>query len=74
MGVILDCLNDFLLQFEAARHSNYYSLPTPKTPIGYTFLKDDLFLSSYTRDQRTFKTTNTTLVSTRFQQGLDIFF
>ena len=43
MGVVLDCLNDFLLQFEAARQSNYYSLPTPKAPIGYTFLKDDLF-------------------------------
>ena len=43
LGVVLDCLNDFLLQFEAARQSNYYSLPTPKAPIGYTFLKDDLF-------------------------------
>ena len=43
LGVVLDCLNDFLLQFEAARKSNYYSLPTPKAPIGYTFLKDDLF-------------------------------
>ena len=43
LGVVLDCLNDFLLQFEAGRQSNYYSLPTPKAPIGYTFLKDDLF-------------------------------
>ena len=43
LGVVLDCLNDFLLQFEAARQSNCYSLPTPKAPIGYTFLKDDLF-------------------------------
>ena len=43
LGVVLGCLNDFLLQFEAARQSNYYSLPTPKAPIGYTFLKDDLF-------------------------------
>ena len=43
LGVVLDCLNDFLQQFEAARQSNYYSLPTPKAPIGYTFLKDDLF-------------------------------
>ena len=43
LGVVLDCLNDFLVQFEAARQSNYYSLPTPKAPIGYTFLKDDLF-------------------------------
>ena len=43
LGVVLDRLNDFLLQIEAARQSNYYSLPTPKAPIGYTFLKDDLF-------------------------------
>ena len=43
LGVVLDCLNDFLLQFEAARQSNYYSLPTPKAPIGCTFLLDDLF-------------------------------
>ena len=43
LGVVLDCLNDFLIQFEAARQSNYYPLPTPKAPIGYTFLKDDLF-------------------------------
>ena len=43
LGVVLVCLNNFLLQFEAARQSNYYSLPTPKAPIGYTFLKDDLF-------------------------------
>ena len=74
LGVVLDCLNDFLLQFEAARQSNYYSLPTPKAPIGYTFLKDASFLSSYTRDQRIFKTAHTTLVSTRIEQGLDIFF
>ena len=39
LGVVLDCLNEF----EAAKLSNYYSLPTPKAPIGYTFLKDDLF-------------------------------
>ena len=25
LGVVLDCLNYFLLQFEAARQSNYYS-------------------------------------------------
>ena len=43
LEVVLDCLIDFLLQFEAARQSNYYSLPTPKAAIGYTFLKDDLF-------------------------------
>ena len=43
LGVFLDCLNDFLLQFEASRKSNEYSSPTWKTPIGYTFLKDDHF-------------------------------
>ena len=43
LGVYLDCLNDFLLQIEAARESNYYPSPAPKATIGYTFLKDDLF-------------------------------
>ena len=43
LGVVLYCLNDFLLQLEAARQSNYYFLPTPKAPIDYKFLKDDLF-------------------------------
>ena len=43
LGVVLDCLNDFLLQFEAARQSNFYILATLKAPVGYTFLKDDLF-------------------------------
>ena len=42
-GVVLDCLNDFLLQFEAAKQYNYYSLPTPKAPIGYTFMEDHLY-------------------------------
>ena len=44
LGLVLDCLNDVLLPIEAARLSKYYSLPTPKAPIGHTFLKDDLFL------------------------------
>ena len=48
LGVVLDCLNDFLLQFEAARQSNYYTLPTPKAPIGYTFLTS-FFVIIYTR-------------------------
>ena len=43
LGVVLDRLSGFILQFEAARQSNYYSLPTPKTPIGSTLLKSDLF-------------------------------
>ena len=43
MGVVLDCLNDFLLQFEEAKESNYYSLPKSEAPIDYTFLKCDLF-------------------------------
>ena len=43
LGVVLDCLNDFLLQFEAGRQSKNYSLPTPEAPIGYTFLQDNLF-------------------------------
>ena len=43
LGVVLDCLNHSSIQFEAARQSNYYSLPTPKAPIGDTFLTDDLY-------------------------------
>ena len=43
LGVVLDCSNNFWPEFEAARRSNYYPLPTPKAPIGYTFLKDDRF-------------------------------
>ena len=39
----LYCLNVFPDQYEKAKKSNYYSLPTPKTPFGYTFSKDDLF-------------------------------
>ena len=73
LGVVLDCLNDFLLQFETARQTNFYSLPTPEAPIGYPFLKDDLFLSSYTRDQRTFKTAHTTLILTQIERRLHIF-
>ena len=50
LGVVLDCLSDFLLQFEAAGESFNCSLATPKAPIGYTFRKRS-FLSSYTRPE-----------------------
>ena len=43
LRVVLHCLNNFLLQFEAARKSDYYSLATPKALISYTFPKVDLF-------------------------------
>ena len=43
LEAVLDCLNDFLLQFEAARQSNFCCFPTPKASIGYRFLKDDIF-------------------------------
>ena len=43
LGVVLGCLNDFLLQYLAAGQFNYYSSPTPKAPTSYTFLTDDLF-------------------------------
>ena len=39
----LYCLNNFLDQYEKAKNSNYYSLPTPKNAVRYTFSKDDLF-------------------------------
>ena len=72
MGVVFDCLNDFLLQFGAAIEINYYSLSTAKPPLQVSDGRS--FLSSYTRDHRTFKATHTTLVSTRIEQTLKFSF
>lgn len=43
LSAIFYQLKDFLDQYEKVKKLNYYKLPTPKNPIGYSFGTDDLF-------------------------------
>ena len=43
VAAVIYQLSDFVEQYKKVKNSNYYRLPTPKNPFGYSFATDDLF-------------------------------